>query len=485
MKRLTAIFLILTLFTSTLVVSADGARVFEEEQTYAQKLNALGLFCGTEKGFELERTLTRTEAIVLMIRTLGKEAQAKEYGKTHPFTDVASWADGYISYAYDMGLTNGISDTIFGNDDTVESNMYLTFILRAMGYTDEGDVDFIWQMPYAMAAEIEMLPPTTDIINFVRGDAVTFLAAALFAKCKGADVCLYERLIEEGVFTKEKWDTVFPDDPFVTYRVQNRAVGDAVRSENGEARLNDHYFYNHMLLDITDKGEYVEAVVPVHHAHYTIWENNQIGSSGSGSGIRRYILDKETWQVVDEIEGGAFKWSEFFPESAIGPTNNFVWKGMNIRLGFELAEVFASGALAYTAPTYEQMIEKYMVDEQNLYSISERIETDECTVLSGYLSGVPHGPAGFVCLIYKPGSVKGSGAVVSLPLPETSAWGARKIPEELSFSEDGKTLSYSFCFDSDMVLEIDEEVKRVVHEAGTYNYTVDIVTGETVLEIVK
>ena len=33
----------------------------------------------------------------MLIRALGEEPQAKAAGKTHPFTDVPAWADGYVS----------------------------------------------------------------------------------------------------------------------------------------------------------------------------------------------------------------------------------------------------------------------------------------------------------------------------------------------------------------------------------------------------
>lgn len=54
----------------------------------AEALKTLGLFQGTNKGFELEKTLTREQAITLIVRLLGAEAEAKEKNPEHPFTDV-------------------------------------------------------------------------------------------------------------------------------------------------------------------------------------------------------------------------------------------------------------------------------------------------------------------------------------------------------------------------------------------------------------
>ena len=64
----------------------------------ALSLRKMGLFLGDEKGnFNLDRVPTRTEALVMLIRALGEDAPAKAAGKTHPFSDVPAWADGYVS----------------------------------------------------------------------------------------------------------------------------------------------------------------------------------------------------------------------------------------------------------------------------------------------------------------------------------------------------------------------------------------------------
>ena len=47
----------------------------------------------------------------MLIRVLGKEPAALKSDWTHPFTDVASWADKYVGYAYENVLTKGVSAT--------------------------------------------------------------------------------------------------------------------------------------------------------------------------------------------------------------------------------------------------------------------------------------------------------------------------------------------------------------------------------------
>ena len=71
-------------------------------ETKADVLNTLGLFKGTENGYELDKPLTRMEALIMLIRLSGKELDAlysmKEYEM--PFTDAPDWekADKYLGY---------------------------------------------------------------------------------------------------------------------------------------------------------------------------------------------------------------------------------------------------------------------------------------------------------------------------------------------------------------------------------------------------
>ncbi|MDD2637132.1 MAG: hypothetical protein PHW82_16705, partial [Bacteroidales bacterium] len=84
----------LTMFTP--VYSADTANA----ETKAAALKQLGLFKGvSDTNFDLNRAPTRTESLVMLIRVLGKEAEALNGSFSHPFTDVPSWADKYVGYA--------------------------------------------------------------------------------------------------------------------------------------------------------------------------------------------------------------------------------------------------------------------------------------------------------------------------------------------------------------------------------------------------
>ncbi len=203
MKKLAMIILALTLALSfSLVAHGEEQRDVSFENTLANDLKALGLFSGvSENNFDLERAPSRTEVLVMLIRVLGEEKDALDCEAKHPFTDVPAWADKYVAYAYENGLTKGVSATKFGND-TASAATYLTFMLRALGYSDAKG-DFAWDAPYNFAKGLGLLPSCVDCENFLRADIVTVSYAALSVELKGSTELLCERLIDKGAFTAE------------------------------------------------------------------------------------------------------------------------------------------------------------------------------------------------------------------------------------------------------------------------------------------
>ncbi|NCB51660.1 MAG: hypothetical protein EOM54_07260 [Clostridia bacterium] len=175
-----------------------------EAETKALALKQIGLFRGvSDTDLALDRAPTRTEALVMLIRAMGKESEALGGSWTHPFTDVDSWADKYVGCGYEMGLTKGVSATEFGTG-TADSDMYLTFMLRALGYSDTAG-DFAWNAPDALAKAVGILPNSVDVSNFLRADVAIVSWAALEADLKTGMQRLAKKLIAENVFTGDAY----------------------------------------------------------------------------------------------------------------------------------------------------------------------------------------------------------------------------------------------------------------------------------------
>ncbi|MEG2584642.1 MAG: S-layer homology domain-containing protein, partial [Oscillospiraceae bacterium] len=117
-------------------------------QELAEMLYAADLFRGYGKDaagqpiFGLDDTATRAESLVMLVRMLGKEAEARNTSYTTPFTDIPDWCKGEIGYGYTSGLTSGTSETTFSPTKTVTNTEFLVFALRALGY--ESGADYEW-----------------------------------------------------------------------------------------------------------------------------------------------------------------------------------------------------------------------------------------------------------------------------------------------------------------------------------------------------
>ena len=179
---------------------------------YADALNDLGLFSGSTNGYNLERSSTRTEGLVMLLRLLGEENRALNYKGSHPFTDVPSWADRYVAYAYEKGYTSGISENLFGSQKTLTLNDYMTFLLRALEYNDKNG-DFTWANSADAAIDAGILSQSEvqaikDRDIFYRDDLVYTSYKVLFANCKNETFKLSDKLISSGIFTQTEFTLV-------------------------------------------------------------------------------------------------------------------------------------------------------------------------------------------------------------------------------------------------------------------------------------
>jgi len=177
-------------------------RDFTESIIAAEKLKELGLFQGVgtnpdgSTNYDLGRPASRPEALTMLIRLLGKDEEAMSGKWSHPFTDVPDWADKYVGYAYENNLTKGISETEFGMG-AVNIDMYLTFVLRALGYTDEDGKDFTWDDPLRLAQPLGLAPDSVNRNIFLRGDMVIVSHAAIWTNLKDSDEILLHKLKTE------------------------------------------------------------------------------------------------------------------------------------------------------------------------------------------------------------------------------------------------------------------------------------------------
>lgn len=190
MKRIFTLLLALALIAA--LIPAVFAASPEAEMA-ANALYKVGLFngAGTDANgnpkFDLDRVPTRQEAVTMLVRLLGKDAEAKAGHWSIPFTDVAEWAKPYVGYAYTNGLATGTSATAFRGNDPVSAAQYLTFVLRVLGYTS--GKDFQWNKSWELSDRIGLTNGQyhEGTKTFTRGDMalVSYQAMSLPLKNSG------------------------------------------------------------------------------------------------------------------------------------------------------------------------------------------------------------------------------------------------------------------------------------------------------------
>lgn len=210
LKLLVLVFSLVLCFG--LVASTAMAASFTD---CADALAELGLFKGTDNGYELDGTLTREQAATMLVRLLGKEDEALlSSAEKHPFTDVSEWADPYVSYLYREGITKGVTETTFEGKNPCTAQMYVTFMLRALGYT-EAEEDFTYAAATDFAQEIGI----ADILtlggeSFLRDNTVAISYVALAQNLKGTEQTLLDKLVADKAVDAEKakvYQTLFAD----------------------------------------------------------------------------------------------------------------------------------------------------------------------------------------------------------------------------------------------------------------------------------
>jgi len=212
-KKLFCLFLAV-LMACSLMPSALAANKAAEEA--AETLYELGLFRGTGTNadgtpiFDLDKTPSRNQAVIMLVRLLGKEQEALAGNWTLPFTDVPknSTAYPYIGYAYANGLTNGTTKTTYSGTAPIRANQYITFVLRAMGY--ESGKDFEVSTAWTLSDKLGITHWQYNAANaasFLRSDVAMISANALSAPLKGINLPLADKLMIENVFTQAQYDS--------------------------------------------------------------------------------------------------------------------------------------------------------------------------------------------------------------------------------------------------------------------------------------
>lgn len=246
MKKSIRLTAVAALAAAGVMVSAGAANFTGA----ADRLHEVGLFQGTgvtasgAPVYELDRTPTRAEAAVMLVRLLGKEADAKALTYTAPFTDLEGWEAPYVQYLYDNKLTTGATSTTFEPKAQCSAQMYTTFLLRSLGYSDAEGGDFKYSDALGYAENVVGLIDDTfcDTKNFKRDNVAAMSLEALGVSLKESSTHLIDKLIADGAIDKTKakplTDFISIADEYNTAAVASSAITRMEQETTSNIKMN-------------------------------------------------------------------------------------------------------------------------------------------------------------------------------------------------------------------------------------------------------
>ncbi len=211
MKRIVSMILAGTLLLCCFGTAAERMLSREEiplAETDAKGLQRLYLMYGTENGLELERPVTRAEAVVMVTR-IGGLIPADMMSRESPFMDIQGhWAEHWIVNLYRKGLIHGVTDTAFEPERTVTGQEFCKMLLSVLGQ----EVSDLTQV-YQKGKEVGLLENnfTRSVVYhneiMLRSDVARLCHSALLAKTASGEM-LYHSLVDRGLYKTEDFHGV-------------------------------------------------------------------------------------------------------------------------------------------------------------------------------------------------------------------------------------------------------------------------------------
>ena len=201
--KMVSLFLIVFLLLPSSTLAANNTQ-------YADTLYELGLFKGTDNGYELDKTFTREEAATVLVRLLGEERNSEKQEYNNLFNDVSEdrWSFPYVMYCYENKITKGTGNDTFSPEIPISAEEFVTLVLRLLGYKDA-------EPNTALKECIEYNLLNSDVVRrletsntFKRDDMVYIVYRSLMTKTNNGEI-LANILAEKGVISdkeSEKFD---------------------------------------------------------------------------------------------------------------------------------------------------------------------------------------------------------------------------------------------------------------------------------------
>ena len=190
-------------------VEKDKEVIIREAKECADTLYDFGLFKGTDKGYELEKSLTREESATILVRLLGEEDKVDTDDFDEVFVDVGKdrWSYAYVMYCYKNNITKGTGADTFSPDVQIDANQFIALMMRLLGYKEVNpDTALEKSVEYKLLPE-EKIDELTKKKVFTRSDMVQIVYNSL--KTQMDDKTIFaDYLFEKGILTEKELELI-------------------------------------------------------------------------------------------------------------------------------------------------------------------------------------------------------------------------------------------------------------------------------------
>ncbi len=199
----TAASLYVPAYAADLPKYSGGSSLPQPPVSYAESLSLLGIMNGYGTlpdgtvDYGLSDDITRQSVIAMLVRALGHSRECDLNSYDMPFTDVASWATGIVGYAYESGITKGISENLLGADLTITGRDLTALMLRSLGYVSE----YTYQETTLFSDSIDLTHGQfgNGASPVTRGEAAEVFYTFMGLEFKGENYTVIQFLVDTGV----------------------------------------------------------------------------------------------------------------------------------------------------------------------------------------------------------------------------------------------------------------------------------------------
>ena len=175
----------------------------------ADTLYKFGLFKGTDKGYELEKSLTREESAAILVRLLGQEEKlnAGEYDEI--FSDVQKdrWSYAYVMYCYKNNITKGTSSSTFSPDAQIDAQQFTALLLRLLGYIEVNPDTALDKGVEYKLLNAEMAEQLKKAEVFTRSEMVQIVYSSLKTQMND-DTVFSDYLSDKGILSQDEIEQI-------------------------------------------------------------------------------------------------------------------------------------------------------------------------------------------------------------------------------------------------------------------------------------